>query len=87
MRKQNAELTVINQQKETSISDLSDKISSVQSIRDALERDIANLGAQLEQERGQRNHTTELISQADSKIQSLQAKVSSIDEKKILFGD
>lgn len=68
----------MNQQKETSISDLSDKISSVQSIRDALERDIANLGAQLEQERGQRNHQTELISQADGKIQSLQAKVSSL---------
>lgn len=52
-----------------------EKVASVQSVRDTLERDLVNLQTQLDQERAQKTHQADVISQAEIKIQALQAKV------------
>ncbi|XP_042225183.1 rho-associated protein kinase 2-like isoform X3 [Homarus americanus] len=77
LRKQNAELNVINQRKDASVTEYMEKITSVQSVRDTLERDLVNLQTQLDQERSHKNHQADLVSQAEIKIQALQSKLDS----------
>ncbi|XP_071545699.1 rho-associated protein kinase 1 isoform X1 [Panulirus ornatus] len=80
-RKQNAELSVITQRKEASVTEYMEKVAAVQSVRDTLERDLVNLQTQLDQERAQKTHHTEVISQAELKIQALQSKLDSAFER------
>lgn len=77
LRKQHAELLVTSQRKESSLNDYTEKFVTVQAMRDGLERDLVNLQTQLDQERTQKSHQIDLVTQAESKIQALQAKVSS----------
>lgn len=80
-RKQNAELSVITQRKEASVTEYMEKVAAVQSVRDTLERDLVNLQTQLDQERAQKTHHAEVISQAELKIQALQSKLDSAFER------
>lgn len=76
LRKQHAELLVTSQRKESSLNDYTEKFATVQAMRDSLERDMVNLQTQLDQERTHKNHQIDLVTQAESKVQALQAKVS-----------
>lgn len=82
LRKQHAELMVTSQRKEASLAEYTEKFATVQAMRDSLERDLVNFQTQLDQERTQKNHQTDLVIQAESKVQALQAKVCSIECKK-----
>lgn len=64
-----------SQRREASVTEYSEKLAAAQSARESLERDLVNLHTQLDQERGQRTHQTDLVAQADAKVQALQAKV------------
>ncbi|XP_050738009.1 rho-associated protein kinase 1-like isoform X2 [Eriocheir sinensis] len=81
LRKQNAELLVTSQRKESSLNDYTEKFATVQAMRDSLERDMVNLQTQLDQERTHKNHQIDLVTQAESKVQALQAKLDSAFER------
>ncbi|XP_045134142.1 rho-associated protein kinase 2-like [Portunus trituberculatus] len=81
LRKQHAELVVTSQRKEASLTDYTEKFATVQAMRDGLERDLVNLQTQLDQERTHKNHQADLVTQAESKVQALQAKLDSAFER------
>lgn len=85
LRKQHAELMVTSQRKEASLTEYTEKFATVQAMRDSLERDLVNFQTQLDQERTQKNHQADLVIQAESKVQALQAKVCSIECRKHIF--
>ncbi|XP_076066939.1 rho associated coiled-coil containing protein kinase isoform X2 [Oratosquilla oratoria] len=81
LRKQNAEVSVAVQRKESVIADYSEKLLGVQAVRDSLERDLANLQTQLEQQKANKAHQNDLVSQAENKRQALQAKLEVANSK------
>ncbi|XP_068208171.1 rho-associated protein kinase 2 isoform X1 [Palaemon carinicauda] len=84
LRKQNAELTSINQQKETSLAEYMDKLAGFQTLRDSLECDLVNRQALLDKERALKNHQADLFAHAENKIQGLQAKLETAYERETL---
>ncbi|KAK4317608.1 hypothetical protein Pmani_011315 [Petrolisthes manimaculis] len=81
LRKQNTELSVASQRREASVTEYTEKLAGAQSARESLERDLVNLHTQLDQERAQRTHQTDLVAQGETKVQALQAKLDSAFER------
>ncbi|KAG0711128.1 Rho-associated protein kinase 2 [Chionoecetes opilio] len=81
LRKQHAELVVTSQRKESSLTEYTEKFATVQAMRDSLERDMVNLQTQLDQERTQKHHQVDIVTQTEGKVQALQAKLDNAFER------